>query len=69
MLSPMTSDKRGRGRPTIDAAERRTHLRNARFSPRELDLLVRLADHLNTTEGDVLRLGLEALAREQGVPT
>lgn len=60
--------KRGRGRPPIDPSDRRTERGVARLSEREADLMRRLADHLGTSGGDVLRLGLEALAREHGLP-
>lgn len=60
--------KRGRGRPPAAAEERRAHHRATRLDARELELLQRLAAALDTTEGDVLRLGLEALARAHRLP-
>ena len=61
------TEKRGRGRPKADPMQRRHHHRATRLDERELDLLRRLAVAIGTDESDVLRLGLEALARQNGV--
>lgn len=66
-MSPPDAPKRPRGRPPVDPHARRDHHRATRLDERELDLLARLSDALGTGESDVLRLGLEALAKAHGV--
>lgn len=63
----MEPPKRGRGRPPAAAGERRAHHCAARLDDRERDLLRRLCVLLELEESEVLRLGLEALAREHGL--